>query len=228
MRKDNLKRFNDFSQVDISSGYYLVYKPLIRDIIYAINNYSKGKVLDVGCGNKPYLSLFDNKSTQYIGCDIIQSSNNSVDLVCPATNIPLKDNSFDTIFCTQVIEHVEDHDKILSEIYRLLKPNGHVILSGPLYWHLHEEPYDFFRFTKYGFKYIFEKQNFEIKETLANGGKWATFGQMVIHTFPNFLVKRRLFRKLNNKLFSYLDKKYYNEYNTMNYVIVAKKNKVEA
>ncbi len=60
-------------------------------------------------------------------------------------------------------------------------------------------------------------------ESLTNGGKWATLGQMIIHTFPYFLTKRKFFRKLNNKLFSYLDSKYYDEYNTMNYVIIAKK-----
>lgn len=223
MRKNNIGRFKDFSQIDTSTSYYLVYEPLFRDLIYAIDKYSKGKVLDVGCGNKPYQSLFDNKCTEYKGCDIVQSSEDCVDIICPATSIPIEDNSFDTIFCTQVIEHVEDHNKLLSEVYRLLKPNGHIILSGPMYWHLHEEPHDFFRFTKYGFKFIFEKQGFQIKETLANGGKWATFGQMVIHTFPHFLVKRKLFRKLSNTLFSYLDKKYYNEYNTMNYVMVGKK-----
>ena len=223
MRKENLSRFKNSAEVDISNHYYLVYKPLIRDIIYAINNYSIGRVLDLGCGNKPYKKLFEGKCDEYIGCDIVQSSENCVDIICEATNIPQANNSFDTIFCTQVIEHVDDHNKLLEEMYRLLKPNGHVILSGPMYWHIHEAPHDFFRFTKYGFKYIFEKQQFEIMETLANGGKWATFGQMVIHTFPKFLVKFKFFRKLNNLFFSYLDTKYYYEYNTMNYVVIAKK-----
>jgi ubiquinone/menaquinone biosynthesis C-methylase UbiE len=193
MRKENLNRFKDSTEVNISNHYYLVYKPLIRDIIYAIDNYSKGRVLDVGCGNKPYKKLFNYKCDEYLGCDIVQSSENCVDIICEATKIPQEDNSFDTIFCTQVIEHVDD------------------------------QPHDFFRFTKYGFKYIFEKQGFEMVETRANGGKWATFGQMVIHTFPYFLVKRKVFRKYSNMFFSYLDTKYYNDYNTMNYVVIAKK-----
>lgn len=223
MRKENLNRFKDSTEIDISDHYYLVYQPLISDIIYAIDNYSKGRVLDIGCGNKPYKKLFSDKCDEYLGCDIVQSSEKCVNIICEATNIPQKDNSFDTIFCTQVIEHVDDHNKLINEMYRLLKPNGYVILSGPMYWHLHEEPHDFFRFTKYGFKYIFEKQGFEIVEILANGGKWATFGQMVIHTFPNFLIKRKLVRKFSNMFFSYLDTKYYYEYNTMNYVVIAKK-----
>lgn len=223
MRKENLTRFKDSTAIDISDHYYLVYQPLIRDIIYAIDNYSKGRVLDIGCGNKPYKKLFKDKCFEYLGCDIVQSSESCVDIICEATNIPLEDNSFDTIFCTQVIEHVGDHNKLIHEMYRLLKPNGYAIVSGPLYWHLHEEPHDYFRFTKYGFKYIFEKRGFEMVNILANGGKWATFGQMVIHTFPHFLIKHKLFRKLNNRFFSYLDNKYYYDYNTMNYVVIAKK-----
>lgn len=223
MRQDNIGRFKDATQVNIINPYYLVYKPLIRELNNAISNHAKGRVLDVGCGNKPYAKFFQGKCSEYIGCDIVQSSLNVVDVICEATNIPLKDSSFDTIFCTQVIEHVDDHNKLLSEMFRLLKPNGYVILSGPMYWHLHEEPHDYFRFTKYGFKFAFEKQGFNAVEIIPNGGKWATFGQMIIHTFPNTLVKRRLFRKYNNKLFHYLDKRYFDPSNTMNYVVIAKK-----
>ncbi|MEM6517247.1 MAG: class I SAM-dependent methyltransferase [Bacteroidota bacterium] len=190
-----------------------------------IKKYAYGKVLDIGCGNKPYKSLFDNKYVDYLGCDVVQSNQNKVDLICHATDIPLANSSIDTIFCTQVIEHIEDTNALLKEVYRLLVPNGVIILSGPMYWHLHEEPHDFFRFTKYGFRALLENYNFDIIEITANGGKWSTFGQMVIHTFPNFLVKRKFFRILNNKLFYYLNQKNYNDYNTMNYVVVAKSKK---
>ncbi|MCG9793909.1 class I SAM-dependent methyltransferase [Flavobacterium algicola] len=223
MRKKSVNRFKNAEDVDISNHYYLVYKPLIRDLTFGINTYAKGKILDIGCGNKPYKEFFGGKFEEYLGCDITQSSENCVDIICEATDIPLESNLFDTIICTQVIEHVEDHNKLLSEIYRLLKPGGYIILSGPMYWHLHEEPFDFFRFTKHGLKHIFERQGFELVHTLANGGKWATFGQMVIHTFPQFLVRRKVFRKYSNMLFSYLDAKYYYDFNTMNYVVIAKK-----
>jgi hypothetical protein len=104
-----------------------------------------------------------------------------------------------------------------------------------MYWHLHEEPYDFFRFTKYGFKYIFEKAGFEMIESKPNGGAWSTTGQSIIHSFfhsksKNLLVRfsRFIFFKLRltwlvNSIFSWLDKVDYNPVNTMNYVIVGKK-----
>src|SRR5674476_384850 len=149
--------------------------------------------------------------------------------------IPLENSSFDTVFSTQTIEHVGDHQGLVNEAYRLLKPGGYFIVSGPMYWHLHEEPYDFFRFTKYGFKYIFEKAGFEIVEINSNGGMWATTGQNFIHSFMysksnHFFIRssRFLFYRLHiywfiNSFFSWLDKVDYNPVNTMNYVVVGRK-----
>jgi len=223
MREENLYRFSNYSKVDISDPYYLVYKPLIRDLEYAVKKYAKGKVLDLGCGNKPYEEMFKGVAAEYIGCDIVQSDLKKVDIICEVTKIPLLDSSFDTVFSTQVIEHVEDHNALLKEAYRLLKPGGHIIVSGPMYWHLHEEPYDYFRFTKHGFQYILEKSGFTVLEILSNGGKWSLMGQVIIHTMPARLGRLKIFTSLNNRLFSYLDKKYTNDFNTMNYVVVGKK-----
>jgi|SRR6185312_1178954 len=221
MREERLERFMDYNKVDISDQYYLVYKPLIRDLEYAIKKYARGRVLDVGCGNKPYEGMFH--ADEYIGCDVVQSSRNKVDIVCDALQIPIPDSSFDTVFSTQVIEHVDNHQKLVDEAYRLLKPGGHFIVSGPMYWPLHEEPYDYFRFTKYGFKYILEKAKFSDIEILSNGGKWALMGQVIILNAHPRIVKLKLFRYMINRIFSNLDKKYYNDFNTMNYVVVGKK-----
>ncbi len=235
MRAENALRFTDYNSISKSDFYYLVYVPLIRDLKSAILKYARGRVLDIGCGNKPYEKLFEGKITEYIGCDIIQSNLQKVDVLSNANDIPLPDNSFDTVFSTQTLEHVEDHQGLVNEAYRLVKPGGYFIVSGPMYWHLHEEPYDFFRFTKYGFKYIFEKAGFEIEEIIANGGMWATTGQSIIHSFMkstsnHFFIRsmRFLFYKLRvywlvNSFFSWLDKVDYNLVNTMNYVVIGKK-----
>lgn len=235
-REENIARLEKVQNIGKSNINYLVYLSFHRDLQNAINNYAKGKLLDIGCGNKPYEIWCKNYVSEYIGCDIVQSSANRVDVICPANYIPLESNSFDTILSTQVIEHVEDHQGLVNEAYRLLRPNGYFILSGPMYWNLHEEPYDFFRFTKHGFKYIIEKAGFEVCEIKSNGGAWATLGQVINHTFefrnPNAnKVARRikyLFHKLKiyvlvNKIFSYLDDKDFNPINTMNYVVIARK-----
>jgi SAM-dependent methyltransferase len=73
---------------------------------------------------KPGSRFFERRVADYLGCDIAQSDGGVVDLICAATHIPLADQSRDTVFSTQVIEHVADHRRLVSEAYRVLKPGG--------------------------------------------------------------------------------------------------------
>ena len=215
---------------------YIVYSYLFKALDYSIKKYGRGKVLDIGCGNKPYKSLFTNNISEYTGCDINQTESNSVDIICNVTDIPLPDKSIDTILCTQVIEHVFEHEKLIIEANRLLNNKGVLILSGPAYWPVHGEPNDFFRFTKFGFQQLLEKNGFTISETIENGGAWATAGQSLAHAFEFSKNKSIFFRGirftfyklrliwLTNSLFRWLDKKDHNPANPINYVIVAVKN----
>jgi len=238
MRAKNLNRLNS-TAIKTDDPYYLHYKFYHKDLFDAFHKFATGSLLDIGCGNKPYEKELKNKISKYIGVDIIQSSDNKVDYLCPANNIPLEDCFFDTIISTQTIEHVEDHQGLINEAFRLLRPNGTFIISGPMYWPLHEEPYDFFRFTKYGFQYILEKAGFEIIDIKSNGGKWAVAGQALIHAlYPGIYnikglkgkIMRTILRltggiKTINRVFLNLDNESMDYSNTMNYVIVAKKNK---
>lgn len=234
MRTENSERLSN-TEVSKFDPYYLHYIHFHRDLLDTIKQYANGSLLDIGCGNKPYEQAFGNQISKYVGCDIIQSHLNKVDILCEANNIPLDNSTFDTVFSTQTIEHVADHQGLVNEAFRLLKPGGFFIASGPLYWPLHEEPYDFFRFTKYGFQYLFEKAGFEMTEIKSNGGAWASTGQNIIHSFANsrskqFFVRglRFLFYKLRmywlvNSFFAWMDNVDYNPVNTMNYVVVGRK-----
>jgi SAM-dependent methyltransferase len=235
-REKDIKRLV-VPKTGINDPGYLQYKYLFKDLESAVHNYAKGDVLDIGCGNKPYLCFFENKITSYVGCDIAQSSEGLVDIVCEATNIPLPDNAKDTIFTTQVIEHVADHRKLLSEAYRILKPGGYLVLSGPMAWEHHEVPYDFFRFTCYGFEWLLKEQKFSVIEIVPNGGKWAMVGQLMLNSIRSSIVKKSAIRKIFaflfflfrikwviNILFSWLDKVDRDNIATMNFVVVARKN----
>lgn len=236
MREEYINRLSSYD-IQIEHPHYLVYQSYHSALFECLKKYSKGKLLDIGCGNKPYQPVIKDQIDEYIGSDIVQSSESKVDIISPATTIPLPDATFDTVMSTQTIEHVAEHQLLVNEAYRLLKPGGYFVLSGPLYWPLHEEPYDFFRFTKYGFRHILNKAGFEILEERANGGKWALCGQALIHalypdinSFTSF--KWRIIKTILNFFggikginifFSRLDKKQYDDTNTLNYVLVARK-----
>jgi adenine/guanine phosphoribosyltransferase-like PRPP-binding protein len=115
-------------------------------------------------------------------------------VIAPANQIPLDANQFDTAFSTQTIEHVGDCQGLVNEAFRLLKPGGYFIVSGPMYWPLHEEPYDFYRFTKHGFKHLFDQAGFQTVEIIPNGGKWALLGQVIFHTLPSWLLLPKIFK----------------------------------
>ncbi len=237
MRDESLGRLSGM-ELKINNPNYLIYYFLYRDLKESFIKYASGDLLDIGCGNKPYKDELKDKIETYTGCDIAQSSEQIVDIICNAWEIPLPDSSYTTVISTQTIEHVEDHQGLVNEAFRLLQPGGYFIVSGPMYWPLHEEPYDFFRFTKHGFRYILEKAGFEIIEIRSNGGKWALCGQSIIQAlFPQIKNRKSLKQKTVrtlfnlmggvksiNKFFLKMDQKYLSEVNTMNYVVVAKKN----
>jgi SAM-dependent methyltransferase len=127
-------------------------------------------VLDVGCGHKPYRECFGN--VRYLGMDFT-AEDSSPDFLGNACKIPVRTGSVDIVLCTQVIEHVPEPAEMLSELHRVLRPGGYLILTGPMYWPLHEEPFDFYRFTKYGFMYLLKKSGFSSSEILEDGGDWA-------------------------------------------------------
>lgn len=235
MREQNLKRLNSIHVKKNAAGYIVLHY-LIRDLKIVISQFASGKILDVGCGNKPYESLFNTTAENYIGCDIVQSSEHKVDILCKVTDIDAEDNFFDTAFSTQVMEHVDNSDLMMSECNRILKPGGIFILSVPFCWELHEEPYDFFRFTKYGLKELCERNNFEVVELIPNGGKWAAIMQMNINMVYSTFKRNNLFIKgfkflfinlhlteLINRLAIQLDNRFFDPLLTLNYVLVARK-----
>lgn len=124
-----------------------------------------GKLLDFGCGRKPYKSLFSNVS-DYIGIDIQVSGHDhidsEVDIYYDGKQIPFGNETFDSVFCSEVVEHIFNLDEALIEINRVLKNGGLALFTFPFGYQEHEKPYDFSRYTSFAAKYIFEKNGFEV------------------------------------------------------------------
>ncbi len=168
---------------------WLVYKIADKALDEAIQRYTRGKLLDIGCGDKPYENIIKPYVTEYIGLDHENTLHDKlkIDLSGSAYDIPIKNEYFDTVLCTAVLEHLEEPDRAIKEAYRVLGVGGgYAIYSVPLFWHLHEEPRDFYRYTKWGLKYLFEKNGFEIIELKALSGFLVTFGQELIYYLWRF------------------------------------------
>jgi len=199
---------------------------------YYVKKYISGKTIDIGCGTKPYKDLLAPYVTEHIGVDYEETfhDKSNIDLFGTAYSIPAKESSFDSAICTAVLEHLSEPEEALRESFRLLKKGAYAIYSVPFIWHLHEEPNDYFRYTKYGLKHIFEKSGFQIIEINPLSGFWVTFGQLFVYYIYRFnrgflkYIPVIPFIGLCIQLFSYfLDKIDKTERWTWMYIIVAKK-----
>lgn len=132
----------------------------------------KGKLLDYGCGSKPYREIFDNP--QYIGVDINlpgghDHSNEQIDFYYDGTTLPFQDASFDAVFSSEVMEHIFNMNESLQEINRVLKPGGKLLFSTPFIFPEHEQPYDFARYSTFGLQHLLEHHGFKIIEHIQIG-----------------------------------------------------------
>jgi len=151
----------------ITSGFFVnSSRKYLRDFAEEAANSvpADSMVLDAGAGDCIYKELFHN--VNYESADFCQVEKPYADVtyVCDLSNIPVEDNRYDLILCSQVLEHLPDPKKVLSELNRVLKPNGKLWLSAPFYYEEHEQPYDFFRYTQFGFKELLSKTGFTIEK----------------------------------------------------------------
>jgi len=148
----------------------------------------KGVVFDVGCSLKPYAKLIEQYSLKYYGLEHLSTLHHEhkANVYGTAYSTGLKDCAVDTVFTAAVMEHLEEPANALSEMNRILKPGGIIILSAPFFWHIHEEPRDFYRYTEYGFEYLLKKSGFEVLEIVSLSGFWVTVCEMFIYYIARF------------------------------------------
>lgn len=144
-----------------------------------------GTVLDVGCGTKPFKHHFSHST--YISMDA--SGGLSPSVFASSQAIPFKNESFDTVLCTEVLEHTENVQVTLSEIKRVLKIGGYLYLTVPQSWPLHYEPNDFWRFTRHGAEYLIQDAGLRFIDVERIGGIISLLGQHLIDAWWATLVR---------------------------------------
>jgi len=150
---------------------FLVYK-YADYFLLKFRTYYKGTLVDLGCGEAPYKDFFLQYVDKYIGVDWTNSLHNiKADVISNLNEkIDLPDEIADVVIALSVMEHLCEPQVFLNESFRILKKGGVMILQVPFQWWVHEEPYDYFRFTPYGLKYMLEKAGFKNIEIYPTGG----------------------------------------------------------
>ncbi len=146
---------------------------------------AQSAVLDVGAGNGPYrqfLSHCSYKTQDFSALTPEQLRDHKgygpIDYVCDATAIPVPDNHFDVVLCTEVLEHVSEPIKVIQEIARVLKPGGKLLLTAPLCSGIHQEPYHFYGgYTPYWYQKFLPQAGFAELSVEPNGGFFKHYGQ---------------------------------------------------
>lgn len=119
-------------------------------------------VLDAGAGHGPYRNYFAH--ARYEAADFEQVPGKDYlgnHYVCDLSSIPVEDERYDLVFLSQVLEHLPHPELVLVELRRVLKAGGRLWASAPLFYEEHERPYDFFRYTQFGLRRLFEESGFK-------------------------------------------------------------------
>lgn len=187
------------------SHNWLVHK---KDILYfkKYKKYLNGKVYDLGCGTAPYKEEIVSGGNTYIGADWSNTFHNSKNDIQVDLNkkFMIDDEVADSIMSLSVLEHLSEPQNMLNEAYRILKKDGYIILQVPFQWWIHEAPYDHFRYTPYGLKYMLGKAGFKEIKIEATGGLFTTITMKINYFLMKFTQIKVLGKIIRALLIPYL------------------------
>lgn len=197
--------------------------------------HAHGALLDVGCGAKPFAPLFAGRVTRYLGTDLSSSpylAGARLDAYARAEALPFRAGSFDTVLGLSMLTYLPEPLRMLEEAHRVLRPGGTLILEFTQMVPLHDEPHDYFRFTRYGAQHLLEHAGFEPVEYLPIGGLWARVGLTTIAALnrlnrgPTRVLTEipvRILYVLLQLLFEGLDRLFFDPREVLAHLVVARR-----
>ena len=149
----------------------------------------KDCLLDLGCGPRPYFSIYQPYFSKTIGADLADSPfpKKEIDIYCSATQVPLPDESVDVILCTEVLHDLQEPDLFFIEAKRLLKKGGVLVMTSPFVVPIVDGSFDHYRYTKQGLIYRIQKSGLEVKSIEEVGDLFATVVTLSIKPILKFL-----------------------------------------
>jgi SAM-dependent methyltransferase len=155
---------------------------------------ARGKLLDVGCGDKQFAGVFLPHVDFYFGIEneltftstAAHLGKSRPDCLYSGDRLPFEDSSFDTVLSIQVLEHTPHPRQLVAEMARVLKPSGFLILAAPFSFRLHEEPHDYFRYSPHGLGELCSDAGLVIDHVEQVGSLWSLIG----HKLNSYLALR--------------------------------------
>ncbi len=146
-------------------------------------------VLDAGAGELPYKRHF--REHRYVGVDLAvgdpEWNYSRLDAVADLNALPFGSATFDAALNIVTLEHLKDPQRALSEIARVLKPGGRLLLVAPLEWEEHQQPHDFFRYTRFGLQLLLERAGFAIVQLAPAGGFFRLLSRRLLNGLQFFM-----------------------------------------
>ena len=175
----------------LSSSTWVVRSALtrwLREQAAELEGRAPVRLLDVGCGVKPYYPFFAGIVSEYVGVDVVE--NPAADLLGSVESLPVEDASFDVVLCTQVLEHCEDPALAVRELRRVTAPGGRVLASTHGVQVYHPSPVDYWRWTHEGLRRLFEKNGSWTSLQVEASAGTASALAMLLGTYIEIAVRR--------------------------------------
>lgn len=185
----------------LSSPTYAVRAPLAAwlraEAERAAGDLGRYRVLDVGCGVKPYYPFFEPYASEYVGVDLDSSA---AELRGTVESLPVPDDSFELVLCTQVLEHAADPARAVRELARVVAPGGRVLASTHGVQVYHPAPEDLWRWTHVGLERLFTDNGRWHAVSVRPGSGTAACVGMLLSTYVDLAARRAHVRPLGRAL----------------------------
>jgi SAM-dependent methyltransferase len=138
-----------------------------------IRTFAHGKLLDLGCGQVPLFAAYRDFITDNVCVDWTKSVHvaEHLDHACDLNGpLPFSDGEFDTILLSDVLEHVAEPHHLWNEMTRVMAADGVLLMNVPFIYWLHEQPYDFYRYTEFALRRFVDLSALKLVELSATGG----------------------------------------------------------
>lgn len=196
-------RLNSWRKRSALNPYWLGWRYL-QDAVQSFAPTARGRLLDVGVAERPYADLFEPHVDRYVGLDyppvladkepafwdFLEVVRRTVDVFGDGHRLPFRTESFDTVLCIEVLEHLPHPRRCLAEIARVMRPGALVLVTVPMCEPHHFLPGDYYRFTRPGIEDLFAEAGLELESVEPRGNITTTFGQVATQWILRVLVAR--------------------------------------